>query len=98
MRRIGYALLSTSLLLSPLAASGAFAQATQSGTQSGSQTPAQAGSSTSVDSVAPAGSALGGGTTTTGSEGTGATQTNPPGAQPGTGPGMGKTSGTPAGN
>ena len=97
MRQIVYGFFASALVLSPLAATGAFAQATQSTGLSGSQTPAQAGSQTRVDSVAPAGSVVGGGSTS-GQNGTAVQQTNPPGGQPGTGPGMGKTSGTPAGN
>lgn len=80
-----------------LAATVAFAQATRSSAQSGSQMPAQAGSQTRVESVAPAGSVMGGGSTS-GQNGTAAQQANPLGGQPGTGSGMGKTSGTPAGN
>lgn len=98
MKNIGFALLSSALLLSPLAATGAFAQTTQSTTQSGSQTPATAGSGSVATSVKPAGSAIGADSTASVPSSTTTQGNYPAGAQPGAGTGMGKVSGTPAGN
>ena len=98
MRNIGYIAFSSVLLLSPLAATGAFAQSTTSSaasnapatnavpvpskTQPQSGTMMMSGSSNQMMTPGSQNNASG----------------NPPGAQPGTGSGMGKASGTAAGN
>ena len=99
MRNIGYIALSSALLLSPLAATGAFAQSTTSSSAASnapatnavpvpSKTKPQSGtmmmSGSSNQMMAPGGQNNASG--------------NPPGAQPGTGSGMGKASGSAAGN
>ncbi|MCB8880908.1 hypothetical protein ACELLULO517_11740 [Acidisoma cellulosilytica] len=108
MRNIAYIALSSALLLSPLAATGALAQSATPG----SNAPATVGVPAGSQSAKPSGTMMMSGPSSTMTPPSGqndnvrkvspdsmsAQTANPPGAQPGTGTGMGKTSGTAAGN
>ncbi|GAB2286244.1 hypothetical protein Dimus_020664 [Dionaea muscipula] len=102
MRSLRYLALSSALLLSPLAIDGAFAQSSNAGSNAppSSAVPVPQASQPAKSSVVTAGpaSSVVPPTSATGAGNGGAQGTNPPGAQPGAGSGLGKTSGTAAGN
>ncbi len=96
MSRLHSVLLSSALLLAPISVTGAFAQSTSASSNAAPTTsvPAQTGGTS-----AQAGAVTGGAPAEVAPPSkTTAQLQNPPGAQPGTGSGMGKVSGTAAGN
>jgi hypothetical protein len=96
MSRLHSVLLSSALLLAPISVTGAFAQSTSASSNAAPTTsvPAQTGG-TSAKAGTVAGAAA---ADVVPSSKTTAQLQNPTGAQPGTGSGMGKVSGTAAGN
>ncbi len=105
MTRLHSFCLSAALLVAPISVTAAFAQSA-AGSQAPATsanamtTPSGAGSTSSADVIPPAkNSAAGTGMVRTDSPDSPSAQlANPTGAQPGTGSGMGKVSGTAAGN
>jgi hypothetical protein len=112
MRRLHFVLLSSALLLAPVSITGAFAQSSSASSNAPATTAVPVHTSETagqVGAVAGAGPAAvvppakngtaGTGMVRQGSPDTATAQLqNPAGAQPGTGSGMGKVSGTAAGN
>jgi hypothetical protein len=99
MRSLTYIALSSALLLSPLAATGAFAQSTNSNATSNAPGTAGAPVPSKTKPVKSGTMMMSGPSNQTMAPGSQNNATgNPPGAQPGTGSGMGKASGSAAGN